>query len=1391
MPSLTFLGAARTVTGSKYLLEVNSSRILVDCGLFQGLKELRVRNWQPLPVPAETIDAVVLTHAHIDHSGVLPRLFAGGFKGRVFCTPGTADLCKIVLPDAGRLAEEDAREANRHGYSKHAPALPLFTEADAFRVLPNLQPVGYDRPVPVGRDATVTFTGAGHLLGSAFVALDLDVNGGRRIVFSGDIGRYDRPVLPDPRPVAEADVLLVESTYGDRTHDPDDDGERLAGIVRETVDRGGKVIIPAFAIGRVEEIIYWLKRLEEARRIPVVPVFLDSPMAVEALKHYARRSNELDPDMQGSRGDLSAFMTRRFQTIATAQRSMELVDSRIPSVVISSSGMATGGRVLNHLRAALPNSRNTVLFSGYQAAGTRGRRLVDGEREVKIHGEVVPVNARIEQLHSMSAHADADELLRWLGGFKRPPSKTFVVHGEPETADTFASLLRARLGWQVEVPDYLDQRDLSEGNGRESRVKGRGSRVRSVGSVTEVEEGLSPPRLSTVFESEGSGTDRRWLLDLRERGPTRFVRPYQARRYEVQPETMYWAFATWRPPSLRCTIARISYSPGGKFLNSNRLTLDDPSPSSVTSLLLKNSRESASTRNPRFRLSGSTVTITRTVAGAIDTLGVTCTATGGGPARGAAATNATPKIARAKDFLNFIGLSLLPPLQGPCKNLRAMPRPSIALALAVVSVLAFAADAGADPQAVSRDALLAAEASRAPTRAELELLFKGATGRSAPLARQAVRALGRLERADLVPRLLPLLEAGDPTVRGEAASALVQAAGADRAAAAVVRPALLQRLRKERNGFARMLTVRSLGRLALDQAAEFAEVASALLPDLDVPPMKPGQQMTVEAMNAQNLALAALRGLESLIRLRAKVARPAQPVVDRLRVVTVDQALSPLHRRLALLALNAVPGGADAATLALAAADDDAQVRRLAAASPAAASPQLARAMGDVSPMVRYEALRVWGRRFQAAEGCAPAQRLVGDIDGHTALLAIDLLANCASDPIAIDTLAKLVGSESWTGDAGLQRWHRGAHAIVALAKASPDRARPELPRAAKAEAWQVRMYAANAAAALHDTILLRTLAADAHACVREAAIESLSRLSGHAADALYVEALGATDNQLVMTAARALDGTPDPGSALPPLLAALARFTASGSDTARDPRLALLERVRQLGSRERSGEIRIYLSDRDPRVAALAAKTLTDWTGEPHAPSPAAPRPQAVPSADEVAGLEGAALVVRVKGLGAFEAVLRPDEAPLACARVATLAAAGYYDGLTFHRIVPNFLIQGGSPGANEFVGHDRYMRDEVGATHSRGAIGISTRGRDTGDAQFYVVTVDVPRLDHDYTVFANVVRGMDVVDRVLEGAVIEKVQVVPGRYRVTPAIPRSPAAARGTVSDSREWTR
>ena len=476
--TLTFLGAARTVTGSKYLLDTGTAKILIDGGLFQGLKQLRERNWHDLPFRPADLDAVVLTHAHLDHCGYLPRLVAQGFSGRIFCTAGTKDLCNIVLPDSGRIQEEDAADANRNGYTKHAPALPLYGEADAFRALGLLQPVGYERPLPVAGGLEVEFINAGHLLGSAYARVR---TAGGTILFGGDLGRYDRPVLPDPAPIAEADYLLVESTYGDRVHEPDDDGKRLAEVVSETAARGGKLIIPAFAIGRVEELLFWLKRLEEQKRIPVLPVFVDSPMAGEALARYTERLHELDDDMQPEVTDdkaphdraaqqpreqrlrhareerrLCAFCTERFRVIASAAESKQLTQSRMPAIVISSSGMATGGRVLHHLRAALPDSRCTVLFVGYQAEGTRGRRLVDGEKAVKIHGRMIPVNARIELLGSMSAHADAGEILRWLRGFTRPPKNTFLVHGEPVAMEALSTRIERELGWLTRMPAYGD-----------------------------------------------------------------------------------------------------------------------------------------------------------------------------------------------------------------------------------------------------------------------------------------------------------------------------------------------------------------------------------------------------------------------------------------------------------------------------------------------------------------------------------------------------------------------------------------------------------------------------------------------------------------------------------------------------------------------------------------------------------------------------------------------------------------------------------------------------------------------------------------------------------------------------------------------------------------------
>ena len=458
MAQLTFLGAARTVTGSKYLLEHGGRRVLIDCGLFQGLKELRLRNWEPFPVPPNSIDAVVLTHAHLDHVGYLPRLSALGFQGPVYCTAATADLCSLVLPDSGRIQEEDARFANKHRFAKHEEALPLYREDDAHRALKQMRQVKYDTPLEVAPGITTSFSPAGHLLGSAYILARL--SDGKRILFGGDLGRYSRPVLRDPADAVAADLVLVESTYGDRDHELDDNGEALAEIVRDTVRRGGKLIVPAFAIGRVGEVLYWIRRLESENRIPALPVHVDSPMANEALRFYSARVSELDEDMRPEQRGISAFATARFHLVASPRQSKELTASRKPAIVISSSGMATGGRVLHHLAAALPDPRHTVLFVGYQAVGTRGRLLVDGARDVKIHGRHIPVAARIAKLDSMSAHADRGEIARWLGTLPAAPSRLCLVHGEPGPMDALRALVTDRFGWQPYMPAHGERIDL-------------------------------------------------------------------------------------------------------------------------------------------------------------------------------------------------------------------------------------------------------------------------------------------------------------------------------------------------------------------------------------------------------------------------------------------------------------------------------------------------------------------------------------------------------------------------------------------------------------------------------------------------------------------------------------------------------------------------------------------------------------------------------------------------------------------------------------------------------------------------------------------------------------------------------------------------------------------
>ena len=459
MSTLTFLGAAGTVTGSKHLLDLGHHAVLIDCGLFQGLKELRLRNWAPFPVDASRLDAVILTHAHLDHCGYLPRLVSHGFRGRIFCTPGTRDLCTLILADSARIQEEDAQRANQERFSKHNPALPLYTTIDAARALGQLQPVGYDRPVPVVPGVDVEFINAGHLLGSAYARVRI---GEKVMLFGGDLGRYSRPVLPDPTPVDAADILLLESTYGDRVHEPDDEGARLAAIVNETVARGGKLVIPSFAVGRVEEVLYWLNRLEERQQIPALPVHLDSPMAAAALRFYESRRAELDPEMTTADGRKTAGLsTSRMMTVASRQQSNDVAWSHTPAIVIAASGMATGGRVLNHLEAALPDRRNTILFVGFQAAGTRGRLLCDGAREVKLHGRFVPVEARVERIDSMSAHADANEIMRWLSHFLKAPTMTYLVHGDAPALEALRKRIATELGWPLHIAQHLEQVELN------------------------------------------------------------------------------------------------------------------------------------------------------------------------------------------------------------------------------------------------------------------------------------------------------------------------------------------------------------------------------------------------------------------------------------------------------------------------------------------------------------------------------------------------------------------------------------------------------------------------------------------------------------------------------------------------------------------------------------------------------------------------------------------------------------------------------------------------------------------------------------------------------------------------------------------------------------------
>ena len=463
MAYIQFFGATQTVTGSKHMLEVDSYRTLVDCGLFQGLAELRQRNWDPFPVNPRSLNSVILTHAHIDHSGYLPKLVHDGFDGTVYGTPGTVDLARVMLPDSARLQEEDAAYANRKGTSKHHPALPLYTEEDANDALRLFESVNYHKRVQLTKKLAFEFTTAGHILGSSFVNFDVECADGatRRVVMTGDLGRYNEPIINDPSNVEEADYIVVESTYGNREHQAFDVKAHLAEIINNAVKRGGHILVPAFAVGRTQLLVYLLRQLEDEKRIPQLPVYVDSPMAVQATRLYLRHREDHDLEMEKLVDEhRNPLATHRFYMSKTVHDSKAISNSRESAIVISASGMATGGRILHHLQQRLPDERNTVIFVGFQSEGTRGRRLLDGEKEIKIYGQMVPVRAHIENLPNLSAHADYHEILRWLSGFKRAPKKLFLVHGEVDAMMSLKQKIEAKFGWSVETPTYQQKFEL-------------------------------------------------------------------------------------------------------------------------------------------------------------------------------------------------------------------------------------------------------------------------------------------------------------------------------------------------------------------------------------------------------------------------------------------------------------------------------------------------------------------------------------------------------------------------------------------------------------------------------------------------------------------------------------------------------------------------------------------------------------------------------------------------------------------------------------------------------------------------------------------------------------------------------------------------------------------
>lgn len=450
---ITFLGGVETVTGSKYLLSFDNKKVLVDCGLYQGLKELRLRNWNPLPIDPAEIDAVLITHAHIDHTGYLPLLIKNGFRGKIYSTEGTRDLCSILLPDSGHLQEEEAENANKYGYSKHKPALPLYTREDGMNAIQYFHSFPFHEKIQLTDHFKFQFLPAGHIIGSSFIRIQYK---NFSLLFTGDMGRPHDPMMQPPTIIHDIDYLVVESTYGNRLHEPGHPKDYLKDIINNTIHRGGTVIIPSFAVGRSQTLLHYIYLLKKEKSIPDIPVYLDSPMAINSthilLKH--RENLRLTENECHQLNNIATFTT-------TPEESKELDNNKMPKIIISASGMATGGRVLFHLRAYAPDARNTILFTGYQAMGTRGSRLMNGEKEIKIHGQLIPVRAEIKALSNTSAHSDYAETLQWLSHFDKPLKKIFITHGEYEAATSLKQKIENKFRWHCIVPHYQQKEELS------------------------------------------------------------------------------------------------------------------------------------------------------------------------------------------------------------------------------------------------------------------------------------------------------------------------------------------------------------------------------------------------------------------------------------------------------------------------------------------------------------------------------------------------------------------------------------------------------------------------------------------------------------------------------------------------------------------------------------------------------------------------------------------------------------------------------------------------------------------------------------------------------------------------------------------------------------------